>query len=292
MLSLGKSQIVFILFWTTIFILGVVFCFAYFPQNDFIFGMRLAGENIGGLSEKEAEEKINTKINKFLEKEINFIFNNNETFLKEKIKMKDLGFSFELEKNLKELFKIGKIKLKDFKNFYKLISIVFLKIKVLKGEYNFPLKIEIKEENLDKFLGEKFSKFETFPKNAEIIFDEKKLDFEIKEEKEGYLFNKEKIKDKIKKEAQNLIVNDFYLLLEKTHPEIQFNQVKLAQKKAREILKAGPYLISINDKTFLIKENILGTWFSFLPQKENGVIYLSILLDENLIKDYLSEEQK
>ncbi|MCD6094748.1 VanW family protein [bacterium] len=265
----------------TVTLIVAVFCFVYFPKDGFAYGIKIGGEDVGGLTAEKAEEKLEKVTERFYEEEIRFIFAEKGRLVKEKTKLKDLGINFDLKKSLEEPMKIGKGG-SFFENLRE-------KIFALQGRYNLPLKVKISEEKLDRFLTEKFGRFETLPKNAEIVFDEKTLNFKIEEGKEGMLFNREKIKKEIEKEAEMLKVNDIYLSLEKTKPEISKSQAESARERAQEILEAGPYLLLANNKKISIEKQKLGTWFSFLPQKEQEKTILWPQLDERLIESYLSE---
>jgi len=138
-------------------------------------------------------------------------------------------------------------------------------------------------------LTEKFGKYEIYPKNAEPIFNEKKLDFKIQEPKEGLLFEREKIIEEIKGHAQGLNINDIHLALKKTLPAIDLKEAQNAKEIAKDILNNSPYLLLIEGRVFVINEKLLGNWFSFLPQKKGNQMKLSVSLDEVLIGDFLNE---
>jgi len=277
-----------------VFLIAIVFCFVFFPKNDFAFGVMLGGEKIGGLSKEKTTEILENKINEFLEKKIAFSFtpskekisetsNQNETYLKE-IKIKDLGLTFKINESLEEPFSIGKKN-----NFWQNLKEKFL---ALQGKYQFPLIVEINDQVFDNFFIENFGQFEILPQNAQIIFNEKLMDFEIQDSKEGLLFPKDKIQQEIQKDAAFLKNNDFYLSLEKTMPEIGKEEALEAIVKAEEIINAGPYILLDGEKKIELSKKNLGTWFSFLPKKDGSRTVLSPAFDEGLIKNYLSDLSK
>lgn len=274
-LSLGGIIVIFIV---------IVFCFAYLPKNSIAFGVKLGGENIGGLSTAEAEKKIENKVNQFLEKNVTFNFNISTKAYSQEIKLKELGVTFNIKESLKKPFLVGK-KENFFQNFKE-------KIWALQGRYHFPLDVEINEETFDKIIAEKFSKFETLPQNAEVLFNEQTLIFEIKPEKEGLLFPKNKIKEALKKDSAFLKTNDFYIALEKSKPEINSEEAAKAKEKAEEILNSGQYILLADNKKINLSKKILGNLISFDIKKEGSQNILSPNLDKELIKNYLTDLSK
>ena len=273
---------------TVAILIVAVFCFEYFPKNAFALGIKIGEVNIGGLSKTEAEEKLKLEINKFLQKNITFNFTDEQNSRLKEIKIQEIGINFDIKESLKNPFFVGKNtkgkgKLEVF--FQNLKE----KIAALLKKRQFPLSVEISDESFDKFLTENFGEFEILPKNAEIIFDEKTLNFKTKKPEEGMLFNKEKNEEKIKKSAEFLKINNVYLALQKSQPEINQDQATTAAKKAKEIIESGRYILLANKKTFTIEKKTLGNWFFFLPKREGSTTILSVSLDEELIKNHLEE---
>ena len=273
----------------TVTILGVaVFSFGYFPKNAFAFGLKVGNQPVGGFSLNEAKEKLETRANQLLASKINFTFSSEDILDTVQTTPKEIGLNFNIEKSLEGPFKLGKVNNQEL-NFGTFFQNLRDKLLALQGRYNFPLKADISNNIFEEFLTDKFGKYETYPKNAEPVFNEKKLDFEIQNPKDGILFNREKIVEEIKRQAQFLRTSDINLVLEKTSPVIDLKEATEAKEAATNILEKSPYTLSINGRDFRINKKLLGNWFSFLPQKNNNQINLSISLDEILIEDYLNE---
>jgi len=149
--------------------------------------------------------------------------------------------------------------------------------------------VSISNDNFERFLTENFGKFEIFPKNAGLIFNGKSLEFKVQEAKNGLLFDKIKIKKEIKKDARNLNINDVYLVLKKSPPEIRLEEAEEAKEIATDVLKNSPYLLFIDSKAFVIDKETLGNWFLFLPDKESDQKALSVSLNRASIENYLAE---
>lgn len=287
-------------------------CFCFGNSNSFAYGIKVGGENIGGLSKEEALEKMKKQIEEFKKQPLTFVYINEQESKKAKITPKKLGINFALEETLTKAFKVDK-KSGFWQN-------QKAKLAALIGKYSFPLKtnIEVKEANqsfqensnqrfsrekesssqenpslafqikLDEFLTNNFSQFETLPKNAEIIFNENSLDFEVESSQKGFLFNQQKITKKIKKDTQLLSTSTIYLNLEKTAPEIQTKKAKRVIPKAKKIVEKGDYIVYANGESFRIYSIAVGSWLSFLPAQEEGV---KISVNEKSIKNYLIEIQ-
>lgn len=278
---------------TAIVVIAVAFYILYLPKDSFARGITVGGEKIGGLSKTQAENLIETKVNEFLEKDITFHFSNSEGIYSKEIKIKDLGVVFDIEKSLEEPFSVGR-KFSSNSSINDFFQNTKEKIASLRGNYQFSLIATIddkeeKEEGFEKFFTENFGKFEIPPQNAVVIFNEKTLDFDIEEPKEGLLFSREKIKKEIEKNAGFLIISDIYLVLEDASPEITQEMALSAANQAKEILKAGPYVLLAEEKRIEVPQKTLGNWFSFVPQKKDNQITLSPSLNEELIQNYLAE---
>jgi len=263
-----------------IFFILAVFFFEQFPSRAFAFGAKIGGQDIGGLSKEEARAKLEKKINEFYQKEILFSYTNGKKIISKTIKINDLGVSLNAKESLEEPYLAGKNEA-FFKN-------LKAKVKILREKSNFPLVLKISEKKFDEFITENFGEYERLPQNAEIIFDEAALIFKVQKSKNGSAFNRKEIKESLKKSSQNLNINNIYLSLKKTLPEIQEKEAKKAASKAEKIINSGPYTIVIGEETFVIENRILGTWFSFAPKK-NLKETLKIYLDEELSGNYLTE---
>ncbi|MFH0987603.1 MAG: peptidoglycan binding domain-containing protein, partial [Patescibacteria group bacterium] len=159
-------------------IMGVaVFSFVYFPKNSFAIGIKIADQKIGGFTQEKAKIKLEEESKNFLEEVVNFVFATETNTKTVQTTPKEIGLSFDIEESLKEPFKFGKeSNLSNPKRFFKSLQ---SKIVSLFGAYDFPLKTKLSSETFENFLTENFGRYETLPKNAEIIFDEKNLNFKI-----------------------------------------------------------------------------------------------------------------
>lgn len=267
------------------FFVFFILSFTYLPKERFAFGMKIAGEDFGGLTKDEAREKFSKKIEEFSEKEILFSFSEEIETKSKKMKMKDIGINFNIDQGLETAFEIGK-----GKNFFENLR---ERLKSAEKKYNFPLPSDFSSLEFENFLTENFGEYETLPQNASVSFNEKIVGFEIKESGEGFLFPKQNIKTEIKKEAEFLKVNDVYLSLEKTPPEISTEQAKNAASEAEEIIELSPYLLLAGEKGFILNKEKLGSWFLFTPKKfQDQSVILEVSMDEELIKSHLEELSK
>lgn len=262
-----------------------LFCFEKYPKEKIAFGVKISNVNVGGKSKNEAKIILENKIKKLSEKEIIFELKKNNVFIAQrKIKVKDFSPTFQLQNDLEKAFLIGKrgeffLNLKE-------------KILALFGKKNIELSINISEEKIDNFLTENFGKFETKPINATVYFDDQSVSFKIKNARDGKTFDRTEIKKFIENNLKNFqtpktclsLTEDkecFYI--KKTNPKIKSEEANKTKKEAEKILSSGPYYLIIENNNFLIKNNILGNWFLFVPQNST----LLISLDEELIEKYL-----
>lgn len=264
---------------------SLLLSFEYFPRDAFALGIKIGSEDAGGLSKQEAKEKLLKKTGEFLEKDITFSFSKETNSKAKKVKMKDIGINFDIGKSLEEPFKVGKKE--GYKFFFENLK---EKFGALQKRYNFPLYSNFSEQKFENFLTENFGEFESLPKNAMVAFNEKTGDFEIKEPEDGLLFPKQEIKEEIKKEAGFLKINDIYLSVEKTPPEIGKEEAGKSANQSKEIIELCPYLLFAEEKGFVLNKETLGNWLVFLPKKlENQTVSLEVSLDENLVKNYLDK---
>lgn len=281
-----KKSLLFFLIGGAILILMAFFCFAKYPQNRTAFGVKIDNINVGLKTKKEAEEILKNKINEISEKEIVFELKKDTTFIAQKqIKVSYLSPKYNIKGDIEKAFKIGKRGnfLLNFKE----------KILALFGKRKINLTIDIPIEKIDVFLKENFGRFETPPVSAKVYFSEADSEFKIKEAKEGKMFQRDEIKKYIEENLKNLKTPKLCLSLKEdkecfyiknTSPEIK-NEIAIeAKNEANEILRNGPYYLKTENNSFLIKNNVLGNWFLFVPKENNT---LSITLDEASIKDYL-----
>lgn len=293
-MKLDHNKIFLFIFLGVIVITMALFSFEKYPKDKIAFGVKIANISIGNKSKLDSEKIIKKEIDIFNKKGVLFIFENNNQKYGRTITIESLKTEYDLEKSINEAFAIGKNK-GFFRNLKEKTEAFF-------GKYNLSLYSKISEDKLDEFLTKNFGRFETSPKNAEVKFEEKSLSFIVVEPKEGLLFSRKKIKNTIENNIQKLKTEDICLsleknnqncfVLEKERPLIETKDAEDVKKEAEEILKSGPYLLFANDKSFVIKDLTLGSWFTFLPQKENGKGTIKIVLNADLIKNYLNNLSK
>lgn len=273
-----------------------LFCFEAYPKNKIAIGVKIAGINMSGKTEKEAQERLKKEIKNLLEKTISFSLEDEDGEKKEKmINVKDLGMKYDIKKDAKTAFSVGKNK-GFFGNLReKTLSLV--------GQSKLPLRINVNEDNLDNVLAKEFGQFETLPQNAQVNFNEKKNTFEVKESKTGEGFSRLKIQKAIEKNISNLKTEEICLSLkgktkedknncffiEVKKPEIKTNMAEGAKDEANTILEKAPYYLSANGKTEKVTTGTVGNWFLFVPKTKNKKNVLTPSLDEELVKSYLAE---
>lgn len=276
-----KDQIAILLAVT--FFIVAVFCFEHFPKNSFALGLKIGGINVGGISQEKAQKKLTLEIEKFLEKPVSFSYSSKNKETIKKTTLKELGLMFDLDESTREAFELGKRE-----GFFENLKV---KLKALFGKYNFPLSVFFSDkEKLENFLGSHFGQYETFPQNAQVVFNKNSLDFEIIPAKSGMMFPLEGTEREIIEGAKFLQTKNIKLQLKEKMPEIKEEQVINSLKEARELLQIAPLHLKADNKGVLLKKDVFGNLIDFIPERgEDRKLFYKITLNEEMVQNYLLE---
>jgi vancomycin resistance protein YoaR len=284
----------FILGLGVIVVAMALFCFSYFPKNRVALGAHIGGINLGNKTKTESKTIIEREVGKLLEKEIAFTYQDGRNTINASTKIKNIVSEYSSNKDVENIFLIGKRK-----NF---LNNVKEKLYSLSGFKNIPLNIKVSNNKLESFLTKNFGIHETPAQNAKVSLGQEEDTFEITHSKNGNLFPRKKIAHAINIKIKRLIPQNVCLSsktesnncfsLETTLPDITDNGAEQAATEAENIVKAGPYIIFVNTKSYLINNKKLVSWFYFPEIDNNGTKAITLKLNTNEIEKYLQNIAK
>jgi len=260
-------------------VLAIFAIFLILPGERIFFNVKVAGVNLGGLTLKEAQEKLFGAQKNFENQNLVFSFQKStKTY-----PVKNLKIAFDFEEALNKAFFVGKGK--------GLVSNLKEKVFALQGKYNFLPKVEIlNKESLENFIGINFGVFETLPQNAKLVFDKESLSFQISPHRVGKIFNLKKIEEKIKKDASIFQASHIELELEEKEPLIKEEDLVPIKREAKQILDQKFSLVTPSKKIVLKKEEI-GEMLEVIIERENDRLNFSLTLNEELLVNFLERKR-
>lgn len=276
--------IFFILF---ILIANFAFVFEYTYKNKIYPGIIIGENDFSGLTQEEAREIINKKINLYNKDGIIFQYNGEEKniFPTEPSFASDFViqvFSINSEETITKLYNIGRDK-NFFQNWKEKIKNIFNNKKI-NATY------QINEELIKENLSEKFKKLEIKPQNAgiQLSFNKEKggnIEIITTKEKEGKIINYENGIEALKNNLKNLSNKKIVLTSQNVKPEIRKDEIKNIDKKIEEIIQQLPFKLRAKDKEWTIdKEEFI--LLAGLEKKDEEVL---VNFDEKKLSSYLEQ---
>jgi vancomycin resistance protein YoaR len=260
-----------------VFLIIVVFFFVLNTTNanKLNWGMQIAGISVSGLYPNEAKELLKFKCQHFLEKD--FFLNHQGQYWQ--TSSEKLGIEINTSTTVNLCFKKNSI-------WWQLVSLF---------GYNIKPVWQINEEKLENFLQENLASIHQPAINASLIYDEKRRDFITTNSKEGVVVDKDKLKKDLAKNINNLQENDIEISLVKDRPEIVESEIQKAYQKAKILLEAAPFELTITEngevkKIDTIDKEVLLNLINFEPvldpnNAKNKI--LGLKFKQEKIKDYL-----
>lgn len=179
-----KLIIISSIFLVFFFLISVIFAVITVNTTTYISGITIKGINISGMEINQAKEKIEEIIEKELKSTINLKYKN-QTLVA--IKPEEIDFSYELNKNLKEAYEIGRNG-NIFKNNY---EIIFTAI----SKKDFKLTYTYNQEKLEEIINNLEPNIPNLVKNPSYYIDGKEL--VIVSGTDGVVVEKEKLEELI-----------------------------------------------------------------------------------------------
>lgn len=249
-------------------------------SNRIVRGVRVAGINIGGMSEQTAKELLKARFEIFNAAPITI------EYASQKISVlpTQLGINLDNAGSVEKAAGVGHdgIAASRLKN--QVISL-------FTGWNAEPSRI-IDKTKIKNTIAASFGQFETEPIDASIYYSTNTDDFVLNHSKTGILINYKKLNQDLAVRINDLSSGKIELALEKAQPDILDENAAEAISKARIILKNLPHFIYANsEKNWLLEKETMIKWIKFEKTKNNlGQRTLAVEFDRNLIRGYLGRQ--
>ena len=250
-------------------IVGSYFIFEKKYSNKIYPGIFIAGINMQGKTNKQAEKILNNKIDNISQIGIPFYYDYFQATLFPLVSSveSDLTYQiidFNIEESINKAITIGRDK-----NFLKNLR---EKINILINKKNISINNKINKIEVEKFLQNNFSKFETPAQDAKLIFNKK--NFKITKEIYGQAINFKKAIKKLETNLTYLDSSPIKLSAKVEHPKIYKKDCLNIESKAKKIINKKPIILNYKTKQWIINREELISWL--LLKKENNKIEVAI----------------
>lgn len=279
-----------IFFITGIFLLSAYLLFEKKYVNKIYPKIYIGNIEIGGLTKEEALKKLNQKIDQINQDGIIFTYDYYQATLLPIVSSVETDLTYQLfdlniAKTIDEIYKFGREKnfTKDTTN----------KINTLLHEKHFGIFNSFNEDEIQKFLVENFSRFETPAQNAELVLKERPYnsspyEYEIIEEKYGQGLDYNKGLKKLRENLNTLSNASIELEANVQHPIIYKKDCLNMEAQAIKLLNRAPITLNYKNKDWTIYKPKLAEWLQLKTKNDNGQkIYVG--LSSTKIQEYLSE---
>ena len=250
-------------------IVGSYFIFEKKYSNKIYPGVFIAGINMQGKTNKQAEKILNNKIDNISQIGIPFYYDYFQATLFPLVSSveSDLTYQiidFNIEESINKAITIGRDK-----NFLKNLT---EKINILINKKNISINNKINKIEVEKFLQNNFSKFETPAQDAKLVFNKK--NFKITKEIYGQAIDFKKAIKKLETNLTYLDSSPIKLSAKVEHPKIYKKDCLNIESKAKKIINKKPIILNYKTKQWIINREELISWL--LLKKENNKIEVAI----------------
>ena len=261
------------------------FALAFSNADKILYGVSVAGENLGRLSPQSAEQTLGRKIADWRAKKIKFKYKD-KTW---EAAPEEIGVSIDAKKTIGKAYGVGRSKdvLKSATD--QITSAFFGK--------NIALETATDEKQLKDFYERSFGKIEREIKDASLGYNQDTGLFEIVKEQNGYRLDENKMRADFFENAARLGARNINIEMVEDIPLVSENGAVGAQKKANAILTRTPFTLvylnptsqngSAKPREYRLDEDQLKDMLNFV--KKDGSAELETRLKEDELKNFLIE---
>lgn len=276
--------------------IGILFLGIFFIQfvnaNKICQGAHIAGINVGGKTPAEAQKIFEEKWALFSAQPVEFIYqqpNNPQKITcceNASTTLADFGFEIDYQKTIDQAYQIDKEASypANLKN----------QISALLGKYHFKVIYTFNEEQFQATTKKVFENIEQPARDATLVFDKDNKTFILQPSADGTIINRQQLLLNLTNNIKNLANAPVNLQIDFDPPKVREDKVDFALQKAQQILSAQPFQVYYENNVWTIKQEVLANWLKFEPTAEinSKEQTLSVILDKNKIKEYLSSIAK
>jgi len=263
-------------------------------KNKIYPGISVGEIDLSGLTKEQAVFLLNKKIDYINNNGVDFSHEDKHAIIFPLITSleSDLAYeiiNFKIEETVSQLLKTGRTN-----DLYKNI---FQKLSLLTKEKSFNILFQINEDEIKKILGEHFSKYETPPENAKLVYSKKNeiYNFSVEKEKFGDTINYEKGLKQLKNNLSELKNSSINLESNNNQPKIYEKDCLNIGTKAQAILNKVPLTLNYKEKEWIINKDVLVGWLVLKlnnnPEEKDKTIIsidyekVGIYFEENISPD-------
>lgn len=244
------KKIIFVI--GSFFILLAIFLAGIFwlNQGKIILGTVLAGENYGGLTPAQAQEKLNQKISQYQKNGLAVTFRGAQS----KLLPAQLGLQPESKTTLERLMTTGHE------------GPWWQQLKVQASYLLFPqnqnLNFSVRHDKLRLFFEQTLNPVEVRPQNAAVKFA-KPNRVTLEAAKEGLVFEKDQILAILFASVSQLQTPEINLVLKQKQPDITDEKAEPLFNLTKKIIARSPLLLQTKSQEWKIEAANLFSWFDF-----------------------------
>ncbi|HOZ36981.1 MAG TPA: VanW family protein [bacterium] len=271
-----------------VIILGTIEVYAFCFKNKIYPGVAIGDLGLGGKSKEQARALILAKSDELIRAGIDFYYG------QEKMTLSPIGYSeggssyefwtYDLEAMVEEAYEVGRggRGLSGWRQ----------KIQVLFGQTKIPARYQLKSQEVERLLEERFKKFEDPGAEAKLIWEGDTPESE--DEKFGKVFDYTRVMNLMEENLRLLDNQPIELVLKEKIPKVTGAEVRSLLTKAKESLALAPVTINFagddgnnqNKESWKIKEQ---EWREWLEVKDNGEGEVYLGVNEELAGKWLGE---
>ncbi len=241
-------------------------------------GIRLAGQNIGGLKYETAKEKIDSLTEQAKKQPIELRYQDKQwTFLPE-----ELGISFEPSQTLNNAFNVGR-RAEDsiFVRTAEQVQALFgKKFQILSFWYN--------KQKISDFVQNNLSEMESPAKNAKLVYSSSSDDFYFVPAQAGEVFDSSDLINQIEQQIVSSSRTPIEIKKIKQQPTLTQDLNDAAKIQAKEIIRLAPYQLKNGSDSWSIEKQVLVDWLDFIPAA-GELQTMTTVISQDAVKDFLSQ---
>jgi len=255
-------------------------------RDKVLLGVSVAGENLGGLTKKQAYEILEKLEEKIIDNGLYYYYKDKEINIPPALVATDPNlahaiFLFETDKTVDKAYSYGRNK--------NPVVNIFSQLKLLRQGKDFTHSFYLNEEELLGILHINFDEQEQTPENAKLFIDDSLQEIKIIDEKEGWIFDYQKVLEETKKSLSELKSDKIELTTIQSEPTVKKNNISPLLQNVKNILATTTPTLVYENNSWPIRQATVADW---VEVQEHGIKDYKVGFNKEKFENYINSSIK
>lgn len=254
-----------------VLLLAIIALYIVNTGNSAVQGVVISDTPVHNLSQEQAKQLLEKRVNALLQKDITFHINNTTRTAS----LASTGAYIDIDATLQQAYDYGKQGA-----FY---SRVYKQIQSLFSKQTFPLVVSFNKQLFDEYIENTFQGLYTLPQNAQLRYSVQDKEFKIVDPVEGIVIDTQQLENNIERNIQNFSSSPIKVGQLK-QPPLSIQRPQQLKQQAQAVVNKDIEVVIRGDAVVKVPKQELASWAVFTHQENDT---LSVEYPNEPIKKYL-----